>query len=212
VAQRLVIVGAGGHGREVLDVVEAVGGYEVLGFLDDGQPDEGLVADRDLTVLGGLDHLGLLGEVAVVIGIGDPRTRMKVAETLGAAGEHFPVDPLVHPLASIGSRCRIGSGSVVAAGACLTTNIDVGRHCYLGPNTSIGHDAVLLDGATLYPGSVVSGNVTIGRAAAIGAGAAVKQGVHIGAAAFVALGAGVVHDVPENTTVGGTPARRLGSR
>lgn len=212
VAQRLVIVGAGGHGREVLDVVEAVGGYEVLGFLDGGQPDEALVADRDLTVLGGLDHLGLLGEVAVVIAIGDPRPRMKVAGKLGAGGEHFPVDPLVHPLASVGSRCRIGAGTVVAAGARLTTNVDVGRHCYVGPNVSIGHDTVLLDGATLYPGSVVSGNVTIGRAAAIGAGAAVKQGVHIGAAAFVALGAGVVHDVPEQTTVAGTPARRLGSR
>jgi sugar O-acyltransferase (sialic acid O-acetyltransferase NeuD family) len=209
VAQRLVIVGAGGHGREVLDVVEAVGGYDVVGFLDDGEPDETLVGERGLTVFRSLDDVGAAGDIAVVLAIGDPRLRMKVAERLSSTAV---ADALVHPLASLGSRCRIDAGSVIAAGARLTTNVNVGRHCYIGPNATIGHDAVLLDGATVYPGAVVSGSVTIGRAATIGAGAAVRQGVHIGAAALVALGAGVVRDVPEGTTVAGTPARRLGSR
>jgi UDP-3-O-[3-hydroxymyristoyl] glucosamine N-acyltransferase len=137
---------------------------------------------------------------------------MKVVERLGRFGSAQAAPALVHPLASIGTRCSVDPGSVIAAGARLTTNITVGRHCYIGPNATVGHDSVLHDGATLYPGAVVSGNVTVGRAATIGAGAAVKQGVHIGAEAFVALGAGVVHDVPDRTTVAGTPARRMGSR
>jgi sugar O-acyltransferase (sialic acid O-acetyltransferase NeuD family) len=212
VSQPLVIVGAGGHGREVLDVVEAVGGYEVLGFVDDGDPDEPLLVDRGQRLLGGTAAVAELGEVAYVVGIGDPRIRMKVVGAIGTTGPAKPAPALVHPLASTGTRCSFGPGTVVAAGARLTTNITVGQHCYIGPNATIGHDAVLHDGATLYPGAVVSGNVTIGRAATVGAGASVKQGVHIGTVAFVALGAGVVRDVPDATTVAGTPARRLGSR
>lgn len=211
-AQRLVIVGAGGHGREVLDVVEAVGGHEVLGFLDDGHPDDVPLADRGHRLLGGNDVLEELGAVRFVVAIGDPRVRMQVVERLGRLGAARPADALVHPLASIGSRCTIAPGSVVAAGARLTTNITVGRHCYIGPNVTVGHDAVLHDGATLYPGAVVSGSVTVGAAATVGAGASIKQGVHVGTGSFVGLGAGVVRDVPDGVTVAGTPARRLGSR
>ena len=208
----LVIVGAGGHGREVLDVVEAVGGFEVLGFVDDGEPDEALLGDRGHRLLGGVGSIPDLGEVAYVVGIGDPRIRMDVVSRIGPSAAARPAPALVHPMASTGTRCAMGPGTVVAAGARLTTNITVGQHCYLGPNVTVGHDAVLHDGATLYPGAVVSGNVTIGRAATVGAGASVKQGVHIGTGAFVALGAGVVRDVPDGMTVAGTPARRLGSR
>ena len=207
-AERIVIVGAGGHGREVLDVVEAVGGYEVLGFVDDGAPDESLLADRGHRLLGGIGTIVDLGEVAVVIGIGDPRTRADVAARLHAR----PAPPLVHPLASVGSNCSIGAGSVVAAGARLTTNVTVGQHCYVGPNASVGHDVVLADFATLYPGSIASGSVRIGRAATLGAGASVKQGLTVGARAVVGMGAAATHDVSEATTVVGVPARRVGPR
>lgn len=207
----LVIVGSGGHGREVWDVVEACGGYDVVGFVDDSGDEPGTRPDG-VMLLGPLAHLADLAPIAVVVGIGDPRPRAAVVARLREIAGVTPSDALVHPLASIGSRTVLGPGTVVAAGARITTNVRIGSHCYVGPNATIGHDAVLLDGATLYPGAVVSGNVTIGEAAAIGAGASVRQGLRIGAGAFVALGAGVVHDVPEGTTVAGTPARRLGSR
>ena len=209
--ESLVIVGTGGHGREVWDVVEACGGYEVLGFVDDSG-DEAGPRDDGVDLLGPITHLATLGPVRVVVGIGDPRPRATVVRRLRELSNVRPADPLVHPLASIGTRCTLGPGTVVAAGARITTNVRIGSHCYVGPNATIGHDAVLLDGATLYPGAVVSGSVTIGEAATIGAGAAIRQGIRIGTSAFVALGAGVVRDVPEGTTVAGTPARRLGSR
>lgn len=208
--ERVVIVGAGGHGREVLDVVEAVVAtgrerIEVLGFVDDGEVD-----DRQLRIplLGPVDAIAGLGDVHVVLGLGDPRVRAEVAARISAP----PALPMIHPLASTGSLIQVGRGSVVAAGARLTTNVRIGQHCYVGPNATIGHDSVLLDFATLYPGAVVSGNVRLGRAATIGAAASVKQGVTIGAGAVVGMGGAATHDVPEGVTVAGVPARRLGAR
>lgn len=208
----LVIVGAGGHGREVLDVAEAVGGHTVLGFVDDGSPDLTAVEARGHRLLGDVASLASLGPVLVVVAIGDAQARLDVAARALAIADVTAVPALVHPDATVGTRCTIGPGTVVAAGARITTNVTIGAHCYLGPNATVGHDSRLLDGASLYPGSVVSGDVTVGRAATIGAAAAVKQGLTVGAASFVALGAGVVHDVPEGATVAGTPAKRLHGR
>lgn len=204
-AERLVIVGAGGHGREVLDIIDAVGGYEVLGFVDDGEPDQRLLR---VPLLGPVSTIDELSDVHVVLGIGDPRVRAEVAARTSAP----PSPPMVHPMASTGSHCRIGQGSVIAAGARLTTNVTIGDHCYVGPNATIGHDSVLDDFATLYPGTVVSGSVQVGRAATIGAGASVKQGVAIGPRAVVGMGAATTHSVTAETTVVGVPARRVGPR
>ncbi len=211
--QPLVIVGAGGHGREVLDVVEAVGGYRVLGFVDDGSPDEALLSARGQRLLGGRSELDDLaataGWLVVVVGIGDAGVRARVVAGL-PWGRVRSADPLVHPDATVGSRCSLGEGTVVAAGARLTTNVTVGAHCYVGPNAAIGHDVVMEDAATIYPGAVLSGNVHVGRAATVGAGAAVRQGLLIGDGAMVGLGAAVVTDVPPGATVIGVPARQSG--
>lgn len=209
-AERVVIVGAGGHGREVLDVLEAItttgrDTIEVLGFVDDGEVDESVLR---LPLLGSVDALADLADVHVVLGIGDPRVRAHVAERITAP----PAPPIVHPLASAGSSCELGPGSVVAAGARITTNVRIGRHCYVGPNATIGHDTVLEDFATLYPGAVVSGSVTVGTAATIGAAASVRQGLSVGARALVGMGAAATHDVAAATTVVGVPARRIGPR
>jgi len=211
--QPLVIVGAGGHGREVLEVVDAVGGFRVLGFVDDGSPDEDLIAARGQRILGGLGELDALAAevdgLVVVVGIGDAGVRARVVAGL-PWGRVRPADTLVHPDATVGSRCELGEGTVVAAGARLTTNVIVGAHCYVGPNAAVGHDVVLEDAATIYPGAVISGNVHVGRAATVGAGAAVRQGVRVGDGAMVGLGAAVVTDVPPGATVVGVPARQSG--
>lgn len=198
----IVIVGAAGHGREVLDVVEA-SGLPFGGFVDDGTPDLEPLARRDAVLLGGLDVLTGL-TVTVLLGLGDSRVRQRVGDSL--TGVRWAT-AVVHPLASTGRDVELGEGSVLTAGARLTTHIAIGRHGYVGPNATIGHDAVLGDYVTVLPGATVSGNVIVEAGASIGTGANVRQGIRVGAGAVIGAGAVVVGDVAPGTTVVGVPAR-----
>jgi sugar O-acyltransferase (sialic acid O-acetyltransferase NeuD family) len=201
----LVIVGAGGHGREVLDVVEACG-LECVGFVDDGRPDVEVLARRGVKLLGDLSWLTSHGGPAV-LGLGDSATRRRVGDLL--EGQVTWTNALVHPLASTGSVVHLGFGTVVTAGARLTTGIGVGRHGYIGPNATVGHDCVLEDYVSVLPGATVSGNVRLGVGVSIGTGASLRQGVTVGEGATVGAGAAVLEDVSPGTIVAGVPARPL---
>lgn len=197
----LVIVGAGGHGREVLDVAEACG-EAFAGFVDDGQPDLEPLRRRGATLLGGLDVLAG-HDGPVVLGVGDGGVRGRLARALAVRWAR----PLVHPAATLGRDVEVADGTVVAAGARLTTHIVVGAHGYVGPNATIGHDAVLGDFVTVLPGATVSGDVRLGHGVTVGTGANLRQGVVVGEHAVVGAGAVVVADVPSGVTVVGVPAR-----
>lgn len=202
---KVVIVGCSGHGREVHDVAIACG-HTVVGFVDDAECDAGVLARLGLPRLGDLEWLaGYDG--AVLLGIGASASRAAVAARTAPSERPSPV--LVHPQATCGSDVVLGDGTVVAAGARLTTNIRLGRHCYVGPNATIGHDTHVGDCVTVLPGATVSGMVTLGAGATVGTGASVLQGIEVGADAFVGAGAVVTRNVAPAVTVVGVPARPL---
>jgi len=213
--QPLVIIGAGGHGREVLDVVEAVNHlssrFDVIGIVAD-HADDALLARRGSRCLGTLDQLvgGDLAEVptdaVVVLAVGDPASRLGLAERCAAAG--FGVAPaLVHPGATVGADVRLGDGAVLAAGAHVTTNVTIGRHVQVNVAAVVSHDSVIGDHATLSPGVLVNGSVTVGEGAFLGTGVIVTPGRVVGPWAVVGAGAVVVHDLPAGVTATGVPAR-----
>lgn len=206
----LVIVGAGGFGRECLDIVEALvaGGaaYEFLGFTDDGGGDTALLTRRGARCLGPIAESTRLARY-FVIAIGHGATRRTIDESLTAQGMQSPV--LVHPHATIGSDCRVSPGTILNAGARVTTNISLGRHVQVHANATVGHDAELADYVSVFPGATVSGSVQLSTGVTVGTGANVLPGVTIGAHAFVGAGSVVIHDVEPGATVAGVPAKPI---
>lgn len=211
----VTIIGAGGFGRECLDVVEAVeaahpGSYRVLGVVDCSPSDTARrrLADRDVPWLGSLDDwLADRPTSWFVVAIGSPEVRAGVAARLEAAG----LEPatIVHPAATIGTRSALGPGSVVCAGAQVSTGVTLGRHVHVNPNATIGHDTVLADHVSVNPGAVVSGDATVEPRTLVGAGAVVLQGLTVGHGSVIGAAACVTRDVEPGTTCVGVPARPL---
>jgi len=211
----IVVVGAGGFGREVLDVVVAVnaaGGdqWKILGVVDDSPSD--LNRDRldalGVQYLGGLDALaGLPIDANVAVGVGSPQARQEIVARLDAWGLTSP--SLLHPTAVVGSNVEIGAGMIACAHASIGTNVRLGRHVHLNPHAVIGHDAVLQDFVSINPNATISGECEIGTGALVGAAAVVLQGVSVGSNSVLGAAACLVEDAAANDTLVGVPARPL---
>jgi sugar O-acyltransferase (sialic acid O-acetyltransferase NeuD family) len=208
----LVIIGAGGFGREVFELLGDINAngpvFNFLGFLDDGDVQLPLLERLGAPLLGPTSILPGLG-ASFVIGIGAPETRRRID---GQARSSAPAATLTHPSATIGKDVQIGEGAVIAAGARLTTHVTLGRHVHVNVNCTIGHDVVVEDYATLYPGVHLGGGCLIEDGATLGTGCVVLPNVRVGHGAVVGAGAVVGRDVRPNTTVVTATARpTLGS-
>lgn len=209
----LVIIGAGGHGRETLDVVEAMNRvcprWNFVGFLDDGVVFDQRVDGRGSRIIGPLDQLlGMEGDTDWVIAIGKSEVRRNVATRLSDVLQ--PAAPMVHPQAVLGSGNTIGNGVIISAGCHVTTNVSLGRHTHLNVGCVVQHDSTVGDYVTLSPGVFVNGDVNIGNDVFLGAGAIVTRGVSVGDGAVIGAGSVVLHDVEPNMKVMGVPARAVG--
>lgn len=213
--EQIVVIGAGGFGRETLDVVEALieagADYHVAGVVDAGPREVDLerLAARGIRYCG-TDEQWLSSApraTRFIVAIGDPAVRERVADRLRAAGL-LPLT-VIHPRAVIGSMASIGDGVVVCAGAQVSTNVVLGDHVHLNPGCIIGHDSELASFVSVNPGAIVSGNVMVQPGALLGAGSTVLQGLTVGRDATVGAAACVTKDVVAGTTVVGVPARVL---
>lgn len=211
----VAILGAGGFGREVLDILEAIRArgepLEVAGFLVEEGFGEAGASVNDRPVLGGFDWLERhASEVDCLCAVGDPALRRRLVERARRCGARFR--NAIHPAAVLTRRVEAGTGVVIGAGSVLTNRIRIGDHVHVNLLCTVGHDAVLGDFATLAPGVHVSGGVRVGEGAHLGTGANVIEGISVGEWSVLGAGATAVRDVPANATAVGVPCRVIRTR
>lgn len=206
--QRLLIVGAGGFGREVLawagDIARAQGDWEIGGFLD-ANPDalEGL--DTGLRVLGDPVHYQPVEGDLFTCAIGDPRAKLLLSRGLEARGGRFI--SLIHPTAIVGPRCRIGAGAVLCPYSVVTTDATLGKFVTLNVHASVGHDSILGDGVTLNGHADVTGRAVLGEGVSLGSHAVVAPQVRVSAYVKVGAGSVVFHKPRAGASLLGVPAK-----
>jgi sugar O-acyltransferase (sialic acid O-acetyltransferase NeuD family) len=213
--KKVVIIGAGGFAREVLDIFEACNQekitYDVLGYIVEARFGAAGTLVNEKPILGDFDWLGEHGDdVSVVCGVGAPQHRRRLIQKAMEFDCRFC--NVIHPSVIATRWVEMGVGNVIGAGSILTNQIRIGDHVHINLDCTIGHDAVFEDFVTLAPGVHISGNVTLSQGCNVGTGANILEKINVGSWSTVGAGSTIVRDVPSNTTVVGVPGRVIKKR
>jgi sugar O-acyltransferase (sialic acid O-acetyltransferase NeuD family) len=206
--QKLLIYGAGGHAKVIVDTVHISGKFEIAGLIDDNadKVGENLLGEEVIGTFSDLVRL-YSEDTGLILGIGENRARFHVWERLQKAGVKCKYVTAIHPSAIIGEEVTLGEGTVVMAGAVINACSDMGRHSIVNTASSIDHDCRIGDFVHIAPGAVLCGGVCVGELSLVGVGAKVLPGVNIGREVVVGAGAVVTRDVADSTCIVGVPAR-----
>lgn len=202
---KLIIIGASGHGKVVADIAIKMNKWQSFAFLDD---DESIKTSMELEVIGKTaDALTYKDEADFFVAIGNNATREKVQEKL--MDEGMTVVKLIHHSAVIGTDVEIGLGTVVMAGVVINSSSRIGKGCIINTSSSLDHDNVIEDYVHISPGVRTAGSVNIGKGTWLGIGSVVSNNVNICSGCKVGAGAVVVKDITEPGTYVGVPVRRV---
>lgn len=200
--QKIWIYGTGGHAGVILDVIGAIGGFQIQGAVDDNLRNG---TWEGYPVLNGLRFFEMSqdsGSAFIAVGDNDARGRICLRFSEKTA---FPT--LIHPRAEIGSSSAIGEGTVVMPGAIIEHGARIGRHCIINDGAIVGHDSHVGDFVHMAGASVIAGEVVVGDYTLIGLGAVVVPRKKIGRHCVIGAGSGVMRDIPDGMTTIGNPAR-----
>jgi sugar O-acyltransferase (sialic acid O-acetyltransferase NeuD family) len=207
---RVIIVGAGGFGRELLIWVKDTYGddedIQIAGFLD-ADPLALEKYDNPLPVLGDPSAYEPDPSDRFICGLAVPAIKLNVCRDMKSRGAIFLT--MVHPSAIVGDRSRLGEGCVICPGAIVTADVMVGDFVTINGQATVGHDAVLGDGSTMSGHSEVNGFAELGEGVFLGSHATILPHAKVGSFAKVGAGSVVLKKVKPRTTVMGVPAKML---
>ena len=209
-SRKLIILGAGAHGKVLADLVEQLPGWELCGLLDDS-PAKQSGDIFGFPVIGRTDQLRAAAAQktidAAAIAFGDNATRQRYFELVRKAG--IEAATLVHPSAVISPHARLGAGVIVLAGVVVNAGAVIGDNVCLNTGCSVDHDCRVEDHCHLFPNATLTGGVRMCSGATVGANAVVNPNLTIGRDAVVGSGAVVIRNVEQGQVVVGNPARAL---
>lgn len=208
--QKIFIIGSSGHAKVIIDIVIKDKKYEIVGLIDDFKK----IGEEVLgyKILGGRNNIEKLTKIhktnKIIVGVGDNLHRHEIVKKLKKCN----FIKAIHPSAQIGLNVIIGPGTVVMSGVSINTDSKVGKHCILNTNSSLDHDNIMCDFASLAPGSTTGGNVEIGKLSSICLGAKVINGVKIGNNTIIGSGSCVLNNIGKNLLAYGTPCKAIRTR
>lgn len=200
--QQLLLIGAGGHARACIDVIEVNGDYEIAGLV--GQPDEAGSDVLGYPILGTDSELHILKvsckNAHITVGhVQTSEVRTRLFTELREMGYHFPV--IISPFSYVSSHAILGAGTIVMHGAVINAGARVGQNCIVNSQSLIEHDSVIGDHCHVSTGAIVNGNVLIGEGSFLGSSCAVREGLSLGKNCLVGMGLSVRHDYPDGSRI-----------
>ena len=206
--KNIIIIGAGGVGREVSLIIEKINKlkatWNLIGFIDDNINSWNRIING-YQIIGGMDLLETLPlDTYVVIAIANYNVKKKIVNKIN---NKFKFATIIDPKVYIHDYMTIGEGTIIYEGAIITANIQVGNHVIISPKCGIGHDSIIKDYVSLLWNVNVSGNDVIEEGVMMGSGSTVIQGKRIEKGSTVGAGAVVIDDIDSYSTVVGVPAK-----
>lgn len=210
---KYIILGAGGHAKVVLDILE-LNQEEIYGLTDAefryGDTCMGYCVLGTDDILAELYQQGIKNAAMGIGHVGNPLIRNKVYCGAKKIGYTFP--NVIHLSAVVARTCRMGEGNLLAAQCVLNPEAEIGNLCIVNTGAVIEHECRIGDGVHLAPNATVLGAATVGSNSFIGAGSVILQGIHIGQNCIIGAGCVVISDVDDNSVVVGNPGRLVKRR
>lgn len=193
------IIGAGGHSKVIIDIIDELGNYNIVGIYDDNK----------IGYFSGIKIIGKISDIQntetdyFIIGIGNDKIRKKIAEEYN----QLKWATLIHPKTIISKTATIKEGTVICAGAIIQTEVEIGKHCIINTNCSIDHESIISNYCSVCPSSTICGQVKVGESSFIGANSTVIQTIEVGKECIIGAGTVVIRNIPNNSKAVGNPAK-----
>ncbi|GAE31347.1 acetyltransferase [Halalkalibacter hemicellulosilyticus] len=202
---KLLIIGASGHGKVVADIALKMNRWQSIAFLDD---DEKIKLSMGLEVVGNSNEaMKHINDCDIFVGVGNNEVRKRIQQNLEAEGATLPT--LIHPNAVIAEQVEVAPGTAIMAGVVINCCSKIGKGCIINTGATIDHDNVMEDFVHISPGVHLAGAVKVGQESWLGIGSTVSNNVNITSNCKVGAGTVVVMDITETGTYVGVPARRV---